>query len=127
VHIIWEKLAVRLSPHAVTGFCPPGGTAPAPAARMRPSARGGLEIADLLQDYLNHVQLSVEPLGRGYAWPENGIHAARRMRAMSCAHRNSVRGCRRAAPTRSPLIKAGSTATPRARTALFGRPTTAPV
>lgn len=76
VRAIVEKPAVPPSPYAVTGLYLLDGTAPARAARVRPSARGELEIADLLQDYLNDGQLSVELLGRGYAWLDTGTHAS---------------------------------------------------
>jgi glucose-1-phosphate thymidylyltransferase len=42
------------------------------AANIRPSARGELEITDLNQAYLEMGELSVEQMGRGFAWFDTG-------------------------------------------------------
>ena len=42
------------------------------AKKINPSARGELEILDVIQYYLNAKTLKVEKLGRGYSWLDTG-------------------------------------------------------
>jgi len=58
----------------VTGIYFLDGNAPMLAQEVRPSARGELEITDLLNRYLEAGLLHVERLGRGYAWLDTGTH-----------------------------------------------------
>ncbi len=76
VRAIVEKPEVPPSSYAVTGLYFLDGDAPKLAAEVTPSARGELEIASLLEMYLARGDLTVEKLGRGYAWLDTGTHAS---------------------------------------------------
>ena len=44
------------------------------AAALKPSARGELEIGDVIRAYLERGQLDVRRMGRGFAWFDMGTH-----------------------------------------------------
>jgi glucose-1-phosphate thymidylyltransferase len=71
---IVEKPAKPPSNFAVTGLYFLDGRAPDLAATIQPSARGELEITDLLELYLREGSLTVERMGRGFAWLDTGTH-----------------------------------------------------
>jgi glucose-1-phosphate thymidylyltransferase len=73
---IIEKPEVPPSNFAVTGLYFLDGTAPARAKTVKPSARGELEITTLLEMYLAEGLLSVQRMGRGYAWLDTGTHGS---------------------------------------------------
>ncbi len=74
VRAIIEKPIVPPSTYAVTGLYSLDGSASRKAAQVMPSARGELEITSLLEMYLEEGTLSVEIMGRGYAWLDTGTH-----------------------------------------------------
>jgi glucose-1-phosphate thymidylyltransferase len=76
VRAIIEKPEVPPSNYAVTGLYFLDGTAPARARTVQPSARGELEITTLLETYLHDGTLTVQQMGRGYAWLDTGTHGS---------------------------------------------------
>jgi glucose-1-phosphate thymidylyltransferase len=73
---IEEKPQAPQSDFAVTGLYVLDGSAPARARAIRPSGRGELEITDLLNQYREEGLLSVERMGRGFAWLDTGTHGS---------------------------------------------------
>jgi len=93
-----EKPERPKSNYAVTGLYFYDERACEFAAGLEPSARGELEITDLNRRYLEAGDLTVERMGRGYAWLDTGTHQSLQQASSYIETLESRQGLRVACP-----------------------------
>ena len=109
---IEEKPAVPRSNQAVTGLYFYDNEAVGIAEKVRPSARGELEITAVNREYLSRGTARVVRLGPGFGWldlgtPEGVLEAAQYVHVMASRHRTQV-GCVEEVALRMGLIDAAA-------------------
>lgn len=93
-----EKPKAPKSNYAVTGLYFYDERACDLAASLQPSHRGEIEITDLNRLYLEAGDLTVERMGRGYAWLDTGTHESLQQAAGYIGTLSSRQGLRVACP-----------------------------
>jgi glucose-1-phosphate thymidylyltransferase len=93
-----EKPSQPKSNYAVTGLYFYDERACDFAEQLEPSPRGELEITDLNRCYLEAGDLTVERMGRGYAWLDTGTHASLQQASSYIETLESRQGLRVACP-----------------------------
>ncbi len=100
-----EKPGAPRSNYAVTGLYFYDAQAPEFAAELTPSARGELEITDLNRRYLDQGRLTLERMGRGYAWLDTGTHESLLQASMYIETLEQRQGLRIACPEEIAFVK----------------------
>lgn len=93
-----EKPQNPKSNYAVTGLYFYDDRACEFAKQLKPSPRGEIEITDLNRCYLEAGELTVERMGRGYAWLDTGTHESLQQAAGYIGTLSSRQGLRVACP-----------------------------